>query len=148
MIYCDSSFLVPLYLYEKGRSEAARRIASQWIEAPIVSPLSELEFTNTVCRKVLEKEITAEQAGAVMRDFREDLKSGIYSWPTLNLAVMFRDAVKLSLQHTPDGGHRSLDVLHVAAAKLCAARQFLSYDERLNRLARLEAMVVLAGSAQ
>ncbi len=143
MIYCDSSFLVPLFLHEEGRSDRARLIASQWKDAAMISPLGELEFTNTVCRKVLEKEITSAQASNVVRDFKQDLKSGIFVWPPLNLGVMFRDAIKLSLRHTPGGGHRSLDVLHVAAAKLCGAHQFLSYDDRLNRLAEAEDMLVL-----
>jgi predicted nucleic acid-binding protein len=56
---------------------------------------------------------------------------------------MFRDAAKLSLQHTPTGGHRSLDLLHVAAAKLMGARQFLSFDVRLNQLAKVEGMKLI-----
>ena len=143
MIYCDSSFLIPLYLHEEGRSEQARRIASQWKQAATISLLSELEFTNTICRKVLERKISGSQARQLGREFKQDLQSGIFCWPPLNLAVMFRDAVDLSLRHTPTGGHRSLDVLHVAAAKLCGARQFLSYDDRLNRLAKAEGLTIL-----
>lgn len=104
MIYCDSSFLVPLHLYEAGRSDEARQIASRWTEPAVISPLGELEWINTLGRKVLEKEITAAESGGVVREFKQDLKSGIFCWPALNLAVMFRDAVQLSLRHTPAGG--------------------------------------------
>jgi predicted nucleic acid-binding protein len=41
-----------------------------------------------------------------------------------------------------------LDILHVAAAKLCGAKQFLSFDERLNRLAKAEAMVILGAAGE
>lgn len=31
MIYCDSSFLVPLYLYEEASSEKAGKVATQFL---------------------------------------------------------------------------------------------------------------------
>ena len=148
VIYCDSSFLVPLYLYEAGRSDEARQIASRWTEPAVISLLGELEWINALGRKVTEKEITNAESGQLVREFKQDLKSGIFCWPPLNLAVMFRDAVQLSLRHTPAGGYRSLDILHVAAAKLCGAKQFLSFDERLNRLAKAEAMVILGAGGE
>lgn len=143
MIYCDSSFLLPLYFYEEAFSEKAGKIASAWREAALISPLAELEFTNAVCRKIFEKEISASTGDSALRDFKNDLKANLFSWGNLNLAVMFRDASKLSLQHTPGGGHRSLDILHVSAAKLLGATQFLSFDGRLNRLAKAEGMKIL-----
>lgn len=136
MIYCDSSFLVPLYLYEAGSSEKASKVATGWQEAAWISPLGELEFTNSICRKIFEKDISSEAGHRALRDFRQDLQAKLFRWTNLNLAVMFRDATQLSLQHTPAGGHRSLDILHVAAAKLLGATQFLSFDDRLNRLAK------------
>lgn len=143
MIYCDSSFLVPLYLYEAGSSEKASKVATGWQEAAWISPLGELEFTNSICRKIFEKDISSEAGHRALRDFRQDLQAKLFRWTNLNLAVMFRDATQLSLQHTPAGGHRSLDILHVAAAKLLGATQFLSFDDRLNRLAKAEGMKLI-----
>ena len=60
MIYCDSSFLVPLYLYEKTSSEKAGKVAAGWQEAAWISPLGELEFTNAVCRKIFANDIMTE----------------------------------------------------------------------------------------
>lgn len=143
MTYCDSSFLVPLYVYEAGNSEKAAKIATAWKEAAWVSPIGELEFTNAVGRKIFEKDLSPEDGQLALRDFRQDQKSGILRWTSLNLAVMFRDASTLSMQHTPTGGHRSLDILHVAAAKLLGATHFLSFDDRLNRLAKAEGMKLM-----
>ena len=143
MIYCDTSFLLPLYVYEAGSSEKAGKVAAAWKDAGWVSPIGELELTNTVCRKIFENEITSDAGHNILRDFRQDLKAGIFRWSHQNLAVMFRDAAKLSWRHTPDGGHRSLDILHVSAAKLLGAKQFLSFDVRLNRLAKAEGMKLL-----
>jgi predicted nucleic acid-binding protein len=143
MIYCDTSFLLPLYVYEAGTSEKAGRVAAAWKDAGWVSPIGELELTNAVCRKIFEKEISSDAGHHILRDFRQDLKSGIFRSSHLNLAVMFRDAAKLSWQHTPEGGHRSLDILHVSAAKLLGATRFLSFDVRLNRLAKAEGMKLM-----
>jgi predicted nucleic acid-binding protein len=103
VIYCDSSFLVPLYLYEAGRSDEARRVASGWTEPAVISPFGELEWINTLSRKVMEKEITAAESGQLVREFKQDLNSGIFCWPSSNLAVMFRDAVQLSLRQVLGG---------------------------------------------
>lgn len=143
MTYCDSSFLVPLYLYESASSEKASMIAASWQEAAWISPLGELEFTNAVCRKIFEKDISSVAGQNALRDFRQDIQSKLFRWTNLNLAVMFRDATQLSVQHTPTGGHRSLDLLHVSAAKLLGATQFLSFDDRLNRLAKAEGMKLI-----
>lgn len=143
MIYCDSSFLLPLYVYEAVSSEKAGKIASSWKEAGWISPLCELELTNAVCRKIHEKEISLDAGHRALRDFRQDVKTGLFCWSSLNLGVMFRDAAKLSLKHTPTGGHRSLDILHLSAAKLMGAKHFLSFDIRLNQLAKAEGMKLL-----
>lgn len=140
MNYCDSSFLIPLYLYEQGTSEKARKEAAGWTQPGWVSPLGELEFTNSLCRKVFEEEISPPLARKTLADFKRDFEAGLFVWRSVNLSVMFRDAGKLSLQRTPSGGHRSLDILHVSAAKMLGASRFLSFDERLNRLVKLEGM--------
>ncbi len=143
MIYCDSSFLLPLYVHEDVKSEKAAKIASAWKEAGWISPLGDLELTNAICRKIFENEISLDAGHGAIRDFHQDVKAGLFRWSGLNLAVMFRDAAKLSLQHTPTGGHRSLDILHVSAAKLIGVKQFLSFDIRLNQLAKAEGMRLL-----
>ena len=143
MIYCDSSFLLPLYFYEEGFSEKAGKIASAWNGAAWISPIGELEFTNAVCRKIFEKKVSSAAGKGALQDFKNDLKANLFACGNLNLAVMFRDAAKLSVQHTPNGGHRSLDILHVSAARLLGATQFLSFDVRLNRLAKAEGMKIL-----
>ena len=143
MTYCDSSFLLPLYIEESGSSEKARKVAASWKDAPWVSPLGELELTNAICRKVFEQQLGVDAARDALKLFRDDQKSGIFRWPNMNLAVMFRDAAALALQRTPTGGHRSLDVLHVSAAILLGTTRFLSFDDRLNQLAKLEGMKIL-----
>jgi predicted nucleic acid-binding protein len=48
---------------------------------------------------------------------------------------VFDHAEFLSAAHTAVIGARSLDILHVAAASLLGARQFVSFDRRQRSLA-------------
>ena len=72
MTYCDSSFLVPLYVYEAGTSGKAARIATAWKEAAWVSPIAELEFTNALCRKIFEMDLSPEEGQLALHDFRQE----------------------------------------------------------------------------
>jgi predicted nucleic acid-binding protein len=51
-------------------------------------------------------------------------------WP-----IVFRIAASLSDHHSATVGTRSLDILHVAAAKLLRANEFVSFDRRQRILA-------------
>jgi len=44
--------------------------------------------------------------------------------------------------HTLTGGHRGFDILHVAAALLVKAQQFLTFDGSQKKLAELEGLMV------
>ena len=50
--------------------------------------------------------------------------------------LVVRLARAFSLQRTAHGGHRTLDVLHVATAVHLGARRFLTFDDRQRNLAR------------
>ncbi len=76
------------------------------------------------------------------REIQQSPKSSIFCWPPLNLAVLFREAVQLDPGTPRPEVYLSLDILHLAVAKLCRASQFLSFNERLNPLAHAEAMVI------
>ena len=51
-------------------------------------------------------------------------------------------AEKLSAQHTMSGGHRTLDVLHVATALHLKADEFLTFDLNQAALARAAGLKV------
>ena len=50
--------------------------------------------------------------------------------------------MRLSAQHTIPGGHRSFDILHVAAALELGAKEFLTFDARQSALAEAENLTV------
>jgi predicted nucleic acid-binding protein len=77
-----------------------------------------------------------------LADLQTDLDSGALwvvaaDWPDVH-----RLAEAISKRHTSAGGHRSLDVLHVATALHLDAREFLTFDTNQRKLAAAEKLVV------
>jgi hypothetical protein len=58
------------------------------------------------------------------------------------LAELIAEANRLSAAHTLAGGHRSFDILHVAAALRLRAFTFLTFDGNQRKLAQKEDLVV------
>lgn len=59
-----------------------------------------------------------------------------------NLADVLDEANRISSTHTLTGGHRGFDVLHVAAALVLRASDFLTFDTNQKKLAEAEGLVV------
>lgn len=132
MTYLDTGCFVKLYYPE---ADSARVIAKIQGKSICYTPLHELEFVNALQLKTFLKNATPQQVTAARALVETDLKSGILTlaggdWPNL-----FREAVKLAEQHTGAIGCRSLDILHCAAAKVLAAKEFISTDVRQKTLA-------------
>ena len=64
-----------------------------------------------------------------------DLRSGRLVKTVLKWPVVFRLASRLAKVHSVTVGTRSLDILHVAAAKSLRAGEFVSFDTRQRALA-------------
>jgi len=64
-----------------------------------------------------------------------DLRSGRLMRTTVKWPTAFRRAAVLSEQHSAATGARSLDILHVAAAKSVRALEFVSFDSRQRAVA-------------
>ena len=60
----------------------------------------------------------------------------------LPVAAVHAEAERLSARHTAEGGHRSMDILHVATALSMGAREFLSFDGNQTALASVEGLTV------
>jgi predicted nucleic acid-binding protein len=55
---------------------------------------------------------------------------------------LLKEAESLAEHHTPTTGCRSLDILHVAAALVSGATEFVTFDTRQGRLAQLAGLQV------
>lgn len=136
MRYADTSALIPLYFAETRSAVVAAAVASH--AAPLVFTwLHEVEFQNALRLKCFRTEATNEEVAATMEAIRADAVAGVLRQTRLTWDEVFREALAISAAHSSSLGTRSLDVLHVAAARVCGADEFLTCDERQSRLAEV-----------
>jgi predicted nucleic acid-binding protein len=63
------------------------------------------------------------------------LATGVAVLAPCNLQEVFHCANEFSTRYTISGGHRSVDVLHVATAMRLGARDFMTFDGNQGKLA-------------
>lgn len=145
--YPDASFLCALYRLQVNSADAAAHFAS--MPEPLeVSTLLLYEFRQTVRFQIRlhrhdpSKGYQKAEGTKMLADLKADLVSGQVitipaPWPQIHLA-----AERLSELYTDAGGHRSMDILHVATAIELGSKQFLTFDGNQKKLAEAEGLVV------
>ena len=132
--YADSSFLVSCYLPDANTSKAKGYLRS--VGAPLVlNALQALEVGNAFELGVFRGLLSATDAASARVILAQDLRSGRLVKTAVNWPLAFRLASALSQRHSATTGTRSLDILHVAAAKSLRAAEFISFDNRQRLLA-------------
>jgi predicted nucleic acid-binding protein len=143
----DTSFLCALYRLQ-ANSPIAASYFSQMPGPLEVSTLLLYEFRQAVRFQVrlhrhdASKGYTQSEGQSMLADLKADLVSRALvtvpaPWPEIHLA-----AERLSERHTDAGGHRSMDILHVATALELGAKEFLTFDKNQRMLAEAEGMMV------
>ncbi len=133
MIYLDTSAFIKLYLHEEGSAEVHRLVVAQEDPLP-VTHLTELEFINALRFKVFIAEMAPEEVDRLIGLYRDRKRSGQYFVPPLDPIALHELSLQMTDQ-TPALGCRALDILHVAAARLCEATLFVTADKRQAALA-------------
>lgn len=134
MVVTDTSFLFSLYGGD-GHTAAARAWAMQTKQPIAITALNRYELGNAIRFAVFRKVISQREALASLAAFEADLKNGILQSVSPDLAEVIKEAARLSESHTITGGHRSFDILHVAAARVLKTTLFLSFDANQRKLA-------------
>ncbi|HEV2178065.1 MAG TPA: type II toxin-antitoxin system VapC family toxin [Terriglobia bacterium] len=137
--YADTSFLVSLYLPDANSSRARSLMQSR--PSLVLTPLHELEVTSALELAVFRKAVAPRQARDVRRNFEQDLASIFTPSPLPEDTYLM--ATQMARRRSARLGTRTLDILHVAAAKLLKAECFYSFDGRQVRLAAAEGLKVL-----
>jgi predicted nucleic acid-binding protein len=140
MIYLDTSAFIKLYLQEEGTAEVHGLVIAQQEPLPVWHFL-ELEFLNALRFKVFLSEMSLEDVERVITLYLERKRAGQYFAPHLDPIALQELALQMT-RRTPIIGCRALDILHVAAASLCAATVFVTADKRQAALAEAERRVV------
>lgn len=130
----DTSFLFSLFGGD-AHTAAARAWAIQMKQPIAVTALNRYEFGNAIRFATFRKVISQQDALNSLAAFEADLKNGILQPASPDLADIVKEAARLSELHTMSGGHRSFDILHVAAARVLKATLFLSFDVNQRKLA-------------
>jgi len=133
-IVSDTSFLFSLFGGD-AHTAGARAWAIHAKQPIAVTALNRYEFGNAVRFAAFRKVISQQDAFNSLTAFDADLKDGILQLAALDLADVVKEAARLSELYTLTGGHRSFDILHVAAARVLKANRFLSFDLNQRKLA-------------
>ena len=135
MTYVDTSVLVSLYV-----SDANSQRADAWRKAnpaPIdFTSLHRVELRNALSLAVFQQRITAAQAEAAWAQVQEDLKAGVLAAKADAWDKLIAEAESLATTQTPTLGTRTLDILHVAAARVAGATDFCTFDGKQAKLAQ------------
>lgn len=129
MVYCDSSFLVALIVPDAWTPEARDMVSRYRDPIPLV-PIGEVELFTRIHRALGDKRLNVSEHSAVLRQIEEDLSDGILVRKKPGSQELLAEALKLSKKHAPNLNIRSLDILHVAAARVLRYSNFVSFDRR------------------
>jgi hypothetical protein len=88
--------------------------------------LHALEVRNAFDLGVFRGLLTAADVAAAWANLESDLRSARLVRATVKWPSVFRRAARLSERHSATTGTRSLDILHVAAAKSVRAVEFIT----------------------
>lgn len=143
--YPDTSFLCALYV---AQSTSAAAIACyQRMKEPLhVSVLLLGEFRQSVRFQIFRHSKNPTQGYArktgleALAKLQSNIDAGALVVVPTEWTEVFNIAERISAQHTVVGGHRFLDVLHVATAIHLGAVELLSCDANQRKLAAAEGL--------
>jgi predicted nucleic acid-binding protein len=140
--YLDTSSLVALYYPEAKTARLEMHLRRRRSRLPFTW-LHELELTNSLQLKVFRGEGTEAAVAATLAAVRADVEAGVFSRVQLAWPTVFEAALRLSAVYSRQLGTRTLDLLHVAAASLLNANEFITSDQRQSALAEREGLKVV-----
>lgn len=130
MLYIDTSVLVAYYCPESISSKAEKIIINA--ASPVISPLTEVEFTSALARKVREGQLSIESSNKIHNEFKSHIHQLLYKKIVIdtdcyNLAFSWLSGNDIPLA--------TLDSLHLAAASLNNLKM-ITADKQLSEAAR------------
>jgi predicted nucleic acid-binding protein len=134
-VYIDPSALARLYLHQAGSQEIAAWRAKTRGSVPVTHH-GRIEVVNAICRSAFLGHLDSKGMAEALADLDEDFVVGRMRRVDILWRAALDRAGELSRVWTPRLGARALDVLHVACALELGLRDFLTFDERQEELAR------------
>ncbi len=144
--YADTSAVMSLFLGDRHASEA--RAAFSQAGTVVWTPWQKVEFGNALRALVCRQTISLKELGGVENAMRQAIEAGLLLPVPLPAYQLWQEAEKLSLLYTPSLGVRTLDLLHVAAARVLRCREFITCDDRQGLLVAKAGLHLVDASAK
>lgn len=127
--------MVTKWYVPEADSAAAIRLRARFRPPAWMTPLHRMELASAWQLKVFRWELSAQLVAEALGDLAADVAAGVFRLATASMDEAFSTGERLALAHAARLGTRSLDTLHVAAALLVGATDFVTGDERQAALA-------------
>ena len=141
VVIADTSFLFSMFGHDV-HTAAAHAWARQSPTPIILSAIARYELGNALRFAAFRGAITRADALASLAAVDADVKSGHLHPVACDFSAVFAEANRLSEQHTLGSGHRSFDILHIAAARHLKATLFLTFDVNQRHLAQAARLAI------
>lgn len=133
MIYADTSVMLSLHL---GDAHGARAVALFSGGEPFAwTPWQKVEFGNALRALIARGKLESIDLARIQGNVRLSLTAGDMRPLALPSDDLWSEAERLSIVHTSNIGVRTLDLLHVAAARVVGCTDFATFDSRQHALA-------------
>ena len=135
--YADTSFLVALYVLRDRHHAAAAQAAAAWTAPPRLplTPFGAVELQSALLRLAYRGDLHPGEVRAITHHLARDTADGIFKPCPLHAYQWMQEADRTTALVTPQTGARTLDVLHLALARIHGAPVLLSFDGNQRRAA-------------
>jgi predicted nucleic acid-binding protein len=139
--YFDSAIIVKLYVSE-ATSPDAIRLAGACAAPYCLTHWQALEVRNAIRLKAFRNEIVTVEMNQSIAAFEQDIANGRWQRPGYAAAAVEQKAEELSASYSAILGCRTLDIIHVAAALVLGAKEFVTFDVRQGVMAKQAGLTV------
>jgi len=141
--YADTSFVISWFVPDANHAAAVAHMQSSTLPLRLPwTPWSAVEFNNSARALCARSYLTVASLLALSGQLRGALAAGDLSPKPLPAYTWWLESESISKAHTIKLGVRTLDVLHVAAARVLGAERFLTFDLRQRALAKAVGLTV------
>jgi predicted nucleic acid-binding protein len=131
--YFDTSVLVKLYVPEED-SEAICTFIQNRGKSIAINSLQKTELKNAFALKAFRQDISYTELEELLNQMKEDIRRDRITLVKVDWIKLWEVAQDYSLRFTGTIGCRTMDILHVAAAKVMNAEEFYTNDKRQQKL--------------
>lgn len=133
MIYFDAAYIAKCYLNEPG-ADRVREVA-YGANGLASCELARLEFASILKRHLRERYVTRRDVTAILKEFEDDEKNGVWQWFGVTSALLER-ARKAVLEVPSTVFVRSVDAVHLACAEEHGFEAVYTNDRHMLQAAR------------